>query len=226
MRKLKTDFLENSRSQAGNALIYVLIALALIGTLTVLITNQGEYADSENLSDEEAELHALDLIQYAAAAQNVIDTMSMTGTGFSEFSFINPTSATAFNTAPHIHKVYHPQGGGLNYEDIDSSVNPLFLSNTGWQFSTGTNVGWTPSGVDDILFSAVDIAEIVCGKINEKITGTTTIPVAIDTLANLLFEDATVDLDDTACPNCEGYPTLCFEDSAGDFGFYNVVLPR
>ncbi|MEM6780447.1 MAG: hypothetical protein AAF569_01130 [Pseudomonadota bacterium] len=223
MRKRDSDNL----TQRGNAMIYILIAIALIGFLTITLNNQNEQSDSQNIDDEIAELYALELIEYAATAKSVIDQMEITGTSFDEFDFINPTSATPFNTAPHIHKVFHPQGGGFTYKNSNAFPTGTFLSTTGWQFADTTNIEWTPTTADDMILTAIDINQTVCEGINEKITGSITIPVSTVTLANLFLEStASTDLTATNCASCEGYPSLCLEDSAGDYGFYNIMFNR
>lgn len=223
MRKRDSDKL----CQRGNAMIYVLIGIALIGFLTVTLTNQNQQSDSQNLDDELAELTALKFAEYAQTAKGVIDQMEMTGTTFGDFDFINPTSATPFNTAPHIHKIYHPQGGGFNYKDTTSFTSGAFLSTTGWNFTNATNVEWTPSASTDIIFTALDISQSLCQNINKKITGSTSIPVSTATIATLFSEaSASADLTTTNCASCEGYPSLCLEDSAGDYAYYNIIFSR
>ena len=223
MRKQNSE----KSTENGNALIYVIIAIALIGFLTVSLSNQANQSDGQNIDDELAELVALELIEYAQTAQQVIEQMEITGTSFTEFDFINPTSAT-YNTAPHIHKVYHPQGGGFNYKESDSFATGVFLSTTGWNFSNATNVEWTRSGATDLIFTALDINATVCATLNEKITGSTTIPTNTTTIA-LLFSEASAatELNTTNCAaGCEGYPSLCIEDSGGDYAYYNILINR
>lgn len=223
MRKPDSDNL----TQRGNAMIYILIAIALIGFLTVTLNNQNEQADSQNIDDELAELYALELIEYAATAKSVIDQMEITGTNFNDFDFVNPTSATLFNTAPHIHKIFHPQGGGLTYKDTTTFPSGTFLSTAGWQFADTTDIEWTATTANDLIFTALDINQTVCEGINEKITGSSSIPPSTATLADLFTEGtASIDLTAINCAGCENYPSLCLEDSAGDYGFYNIMFNR
>ena len=206
-------------------MIYVLIALALIGFLTLTLARQNDQADGQNISDEQAEIYAQELISYVASAQQVIDMMISTGTDIDELDFINPTSA-AFNTPPHIHKVFHPQGGGLNYQkEIGKNFsNPGFTAE--WFIKKTTNVEWTPTTSPDVMLSSKQMNEAVCKAYNKKVTGKETIPNLSGTM-NQWFEDtSTNDLLVSDCATCEGFPTLCVKGSGTSHGIYAILLAQ
>jgi len=205
-------------------MIYVLIALALFGALTLTLSSQNEQADGQDISDEQAEFYATELIEYAASVKNVIDQMIAIGTDIDELDFINPTNA-AFNTPPHIHKVYHPQGGGLNY--VEDFPSDLQISGTSaWYRISSTNVEWTPTTESDVVLSAIRIPENVCRKINVKILGTSNIPALDDFLSPYLTTGVT-DFNIINCPECEGYPSLCVvSNPVGNYGFYNIIAAQ
>ena len=221
--------------QSGNAMIYVLIALALFGALTLTLSEQNDQADSDDLNQELVELYAGNLIEYAASAQNVIDQMIITGSTIDNIDFINPSSA-GFNTAPNIHKVYHPAGGGLNYKG-DDYLDEYWEAATerGWQHMTGQNVEWTSTTATDIMFSFMDLDQAICESINETLTGSTAIPaldtgVDLDNIFNVTDAAAAEDFDAVDCATpaeCDGYPSLCVsDDGAANFVFYNIVAAR
>lgn len=212
--------------EKGNVLIYILIAIALIGFLTVTLSRQNQQSDSQNIDEETITLHTLKITEHAQTMKNVVSQMEMTGSNFATIDFINPVS-TGFNTAPHIHKIYHPQGGGMSFKSAGDYPSGIFLSGSGWQFNDSMNVEWTESSADDLVFTALDISEDVCNKINAQIRDDiSTPPVATVTAASIFAYAATTDLTNITCPNCEGYQTLCLEDSAGDFAFYTVMINR
>ena len=216
--------------QSGNALIYVIIAIALIGFLTVTLSNQGDQADSQNIDDEIADLLALELIEYSAAVKSIIDQMEITGTSFDQFDFVNPTSAN-FDVGTFIHKVYHPRGGGLTYKSINNFKEGTFVNapfGVGTYFQDQTNVEWTPTTANDLIFSIAEIDQTICEKINEKITESTIMP----TLRNWTFfeyftpDPLNEDLTVVECGLCEGYPSLCARDVNGHYVYYNIVISR
>jgi hypothetical protein len=228
MRKLNSGKNHRKAKESGNVLIYVLIGIILIGALTVTLSRQANQADSENLDKETIQFNVLQLMEYAQSMQNVVSQMEMTGTTFSTIDIVNPTSNTPYTTAPHIHKIYHPQGGGMTYKTADDYSSGVFLSTTdGWQLNNANNVEWTESSADDLILTAMDINEDICNGINAKIRDDiSTPPVSTATIDDLFLEGATTDLTATNCADCEGYQTLCLEDSAGDYAFYSVLINR
>lgn len=227
MRKPNSENLQSKRHQSGNAMIYVLIGIALIGFLTVTMGRQNEQADSQDIDDEMAELYALELIEYANAAKSVLEQMRMTGTTIDEFIFANPTS-TPYGTPPHIHKVFHPQGGGLTYKELPENIkyDNSVASPPGWYFKE-MDVEWTPSTATDIVFSAYRIKTSVCEKIQEKITGSSDPNSYFGNMYDVFADQSNAaKLDTTFCPSCEGYPSLCLDNNGGISTFYSVLLAR
>ena len=209
----------------GNAMVYVLVAIALFGVLTATLSSQNSQSDGQDIDDELVEFYATELMEYAAAAKNVVDQMIMTGTTIDQLNFVNPTSR-AFNTAPHIHKVYHPQGGGLNYQN--PSYPPFqettFTYTHEW-YTGKINVEWTLSTQTDAILSAYGVEEKVCNKINEILTGSPTLPSVAD-MANH-FVIFTNDFTSTECATCVGYTNLCVQNSFSDrWTFYTILAAQ
>lgn len=211
--------------QKGNAMIYILIAVALFGALTLTLSRQNNNSDGQDLSDELIALYSTELLEYIASAQNVVDMMLSTGSTINDLDFILPNDA-AFNTPPNIHKVFHPQGGGLNYKaDIKSDIATDATSQ--WAINQNINVEWTTSASDDVLFTAYFINREICANINEKITGDPTIPTTSNPHANYFLSTGNTDLNTSECADCDGYPTLCVENDTGDnYSLYNIIAAR
>ncbi len=219
-------------SQRGNAMIYVLIALALFGFLTMTLSRSNDQADGQDIDDEQAALYATELIEYVASAQNAVDMMVASGSEINDLNFVNPTSV-GFNTTPpkHYNKVYHPQGGGLSYKG--NSYDEAFFSGgtRGWQNMTVTNVEWTSTPAHDIIFTFMDINPKLCAYINKKITDSIIIPTSNAVSFNSLFREnasgTPVDFIVADCANCEGFPSLCISNStATQFHFYNIIAAQ
>ena len=208
-------------------MVYVLLAIALFGVLTATLSSQNNQSDGQDIDEELIEFYANELIEYSAAAKNTIDQMIVTGTTIDQIDFINPTSAVPFSTAPHIHKVFHTHGGGLNYQEtFNTNIENDLGTTPGWFFQTGINIEWTNTAANDVVISALRIQEAVCAAINEKITGTTTIPQLTVSLDDI-FENGTTNLNTTNCAACEGYPALCVENAAGtNWGYFSILAAR
>lgn len=208
-------------------MIYVLLAIALLGFLTVTLSRQNDQADGQEISDELAELYANELMEYVAAAENVVTMMIATGSEVNDLVFLNPASA-GFSTGSHIHKVFHPQGGGLNYE---TASFPPFKNvvEPGWYFINSINIEWTPTAANDVILTAFEVENSVCRKINEAITGSTDIPIHTGIGANPQdhFVGGTDDFTATQCPECDGKPIFCIENTVQTKCIcYNIIAAQ
>lgn len=229
-----------TQDQRGNALIYVLIAVALFAALSFTMSRQTDSNEAQVISDDQAELLATQIISYTVQAKSVIDQMIFTGSDINDLDFIQPTDAN-FDTGSDIHKVYHPQGGGLNpgrlpTQAIDqNSTDPV----AGWYMGRFNSVEWTPTAANDVILVAYQISQQVCEKLNYKITGSTAIPTLGDSIKELLIDDAqygagvnlAVFLTDPTgaphCGDCHKLGSMCVENqSQNAYGFYTILADQ
>ena len=218
------------RQQRGNAMVYVLIALALFGFLTATLSRSNNQADEQDIDDEQAELYALELMEYAASAQAAVDMMLFSGSEIDDLDFVIP-SDPAFNTPPHHHKVYHPQGGGLSYKlELPEAIQTT-INSSNWRVINITNVEWTPSTNNDVMISAMRMNPEICEIINLKITGSKTVPAltapAVSRFFQILPSINNSDFNISDCPDCEGYANLCVTTNGGTgHTFYNIIAAQ
>ena len=219
----------NVDEQRGNALIYVLIAIALFAGLGFTLTRQARNTGTTEIDDAKSELYAMQLITYASQTKSVIDQMIFTGSTIDDLDFIEPADA-GFNTAPHIHKIYHPQGGGLTPATLPDDVISQITTppDAGWYMGRFNNIEWTDTNGTDVILTAYQISRTACETINEKITGTTTIPALTGDMDDYLLDTATNnDLTAAACAACDGYTSLCVSNSAATaYSYYSVIIDR
>jgi hypothetical protein len=228
--KSRTSFPET-----GNALIYVLIAIALFASLSFTVARQTNNQEAATLAPEEIELLASRIIGYASQAESVIEQMNFAGSRAADLEFPLPGEA-AYDTGSDIHKVYHPQGGGL----IPGKLSEQMVSQTtsdpppGWYMGRFNNVEWTDGIEDDVILTAFQISQAVCQNLNEKITGSTDIPVVGGAdLEDVLIDDrfysggSNVEFTLTQCPDCAEYHALCVSNGAGTmWAYYNILAAQ
>lgn len=221
-------------SQSGNAFLYVLIAVVLFAALSFVMGRQtSDSSEAGGLSDQRAEMAATEIIGYSASVKSVVEQMTFTGSLPENLTFEKPGDAT-YATAPHINKVYHPEGGGLVEKQIPADAAESVTNDppAGWYLGRFNTVEWSKSAAPDILLTAYQISKAVCEKINDKITGTTTIPVLGASARNLLVDDAehggtNADFTVADCAACEGYPSLCVKDNAQEiYAYYSIIVDR
>lgn len=219
-------------ARAGNAMIYVLLALALLAALTVTLSRQAE-TGGDDLSQEQAELLALKVTSYAGSVKNTVDQLMMSGSQVTDIVYARPQDGASFDNPPHIHKVYHPGGGGLPFDPPERNI----FSGTdttpagGWYLGRFNNIAWTPTGANDIVLAAHDIGRAVCERLNREITGSTTIPALGGTgdpatyfIAQAQGGVANANLTATECAACNGLPALCVSNTAGtQWTYYSII---
>lgn len=219
----------HKKKQSGNALIYVLIAIALFGALGFTLARQTNNSDTGEIDDAKAQIYATEFLTYSAQVRSVLDQMIFSGSNISNLDFTLP-GASGYSSAPYVHKVYHPQGGGLMHSNLPTSAVVQISSSpaAGWYLGHFNNVEWSPSTSNDVILTAHQISRTICEKINESITGSSTIPSLSGALDDFLIDTSTnSDLDVAACAACEGYSTLCVSNAAGDtYSFYTVAAER
>ena len=235
------EHLINKHGQRGNALIYVLIAIALFAALSFTLARQNDSGEAGSLSDDRAELYASDLISYAVQAKSVIDQMMFTGTKIDDLDFTLPTDP-GFDGGTQLDKtkrVFHPEGGGLNPANLSPDIITTDLTNpdAGWYIGRFNNIEWTASANDDVILVAYQIRKDVCEKINMKVKGNTAIPVLGDSIKETMIDgtvyggvntNLTTDPGGTPiCSACHKVSALCVQDQSLDgYAFYTVLTDQ
>lgn len=248
-RKSFSHLNSSRNNESGNILVYVLIVVALLAALNFTLARNTDTAESNILSGEKVGIAAGQILQVSGQIKQVIDMMLYSGSIISDtdplnppdlshlaLDFTTPDDEPNYSTPPHVHKVFHPNGGGgvmprIPAEAIaQTSTDPVAQ----WYIGRFNNVEWTDSSAEDVILVAHQIAQPVCAAIDEEITGSSTIPVLAGgkTLQDLLIYDGlhtgtNEGFDAVDCPDCDGWPTLCISNAAGTmFSFYSIVAQQ
>ncbi len=227
--KTKREHFTKNIGEKGNALVYVLIAIALFGALSFTLARQSRDSGTSEIDEAKAQIYATELLTYSAQVRSVLDQMIYSGSNINDLDLTLPSEA-GYSTAPYIHKVYHPQGGGLIQANIPTrAVSQISASPpAGWYLGRFNNVEWTATSGTDVILTAYQISRQVCEKINENLTGSTTIPALSGNMnLNLIDTGTNSDLDVAACAACDGHSTLCVSNSTvSAYSFYTIVAER
>lgn len=219
----------NTATQHGNILLYVLIAIALFGALSFTLARLSRNDQGLVVEEAKSELYAGQLIAYASEAKSAVDQMMIVSTSIDSMDFTLP-GQSGYNSAPYGNKIFHPQGGGFTIGSIPpeaiheiSAVPPA-----GWYMQRFNNVEWTKTSAQDVILTAYQITKPVCESINRKITGSALIPALNGNISTYLIKIASnQDLNASDCPACEGYPALCVSNSAlTAWAFYSILAAQ
>ncbi len=218
-------------NQKGNVFVYILIAVGLFGALMFALSKSASQNDAASeLSEGQSKVVAGEIIAYAASATNALSQMQQTGATVDMVNFIVP-SDTHFNDAPTIYKLFHPDGGGLNYKALPAkaSADDATGLKAGYYIGRFNNIVWTPTTTKDVVFTAYEIKKDVCVELNKKVAKISTIPTVSGNSLQNFFVDATlhtgsnVDFTKTNCAACEEISALCVTDGAGKYAFYSIL---
>lgn len=188
----------HTHSQRGNALWYILIAIILIGALTILVTRSGSNT-SQTADIEQLRIKASQIMRYAKGLEAAIDRMKMRGISENSISFENTTTATNYtNAACTVSdcKLFDTGGGGEQYREPPEGVN----DGSEWIFTGANNVGTTANPVgrtaaqtgNDLLMLLPNANSDLCIQINRDLAvGTAgTLPTDASGLVTTAFTGA------------------------------------
>lgn len=241
MTRQTTDFQTRDAAQErGNATIYILIVVALFAALSFILLRQTNTSESNKISSQRMDILVNQVVSYPYQVKQSVDMMIMSGSETSDLDFTLPDHPD-YNTPPVIHKVFHPEGGGLSIAPLPPEVvSDASYTNPppGWYLGRFTNVEWTTTTAQDVILTAFPLSEEVCRAINKKLLGYTDPPPVLgDTIPDLLIEDEyppthTIhtgtnepELTAALCADCENKPSMCVGDASGTrFGFYSIIV--
>lgn len=236
---------ENKRSESGNVLFLILIAVALFAALSYAVT-QSTRSGSGTADKEKSLLSSATMTQHPTAMRTSLIRMVLSGVDVTDISFNAPASFGSVSDLTEA--VFHPTGGGAVYQkapaEIMSGTNQgTWFYNANWDIP---QIGIDGAGGNDIIAFLPGITQIVCRGTNEEFALVTTGCTMTDGLIPDLnastdssnirsnFEEGDTfpvgnqeDLANAACTVFSGQPSGCFYDSDNDeYVFYSVLLER
>lgn len=216
----------------GNVFIYVLIAIGLLAALTFAISKGSDSNPQAELDSASASTAATSILTYEAQTRIAINQMSQNGSSLDSIVFTIPSDAS-FNTAPTINKLFHIDGGALQYRPLPKAAVVASVTNPQSSYVIGKiqNIVWTPTTNSDLVFFAYGIPLQVCEVLNKKITGSPTVPVwGVATAAHMNTLLTTgylgISFAAAACPGCENKSAVCLKDSSNVYLYYSILASR
>lgn len=216
----------------GNAFVYILISVILLGGLSFAISRSNDSNPSSEISAGATTAAVTSILAYEAQAQMAVDQMVQNGTTIDNIDFTRPAAAT-FNTAPTINKLFHPDGGGLQFKSLPASAVQAGITSPASTYAIGKmqNIEWTPTGTSDVIFTAYGIPLAVCQALNKKIHGATTtvvwnndISTFVTSLLNTGYVPATFSV--VGCPLCDKKAAACGKGTGAAYLYYSILISR
>lgn len=229
-----------SRSESGNVLFLILIAVALFAALSYAVT-QSTRSGGGDANRETSLVNSAQITQYPASVKTSITRMIVSlNIDPTNLEFNPPATFAALSANQN--GVFHPSGGGATYQLApDAVVDTAVNATKEWHFNgeneiknIGTDGAPSVSSADIIAFLP-GVKLSICQKIHDQLGISTTIP---DLSAAGI--DATTDMDSVGGAGTsitapgggiithatlDGQPQGCFEDAAG-YVYYHVLVER
>ncbi len=224
------------KQESGNALWFILLAIALLAALAVTISRSSDTTEQSG-DIERMRIQASDIMRTALGIEKAIDQMRMRSVGERDISFENSFVSGYTNprcpTAGMDCRIFDVGGGGITYKNPPGRTT---TNNSDWLFTgansvqdVGTNGTGTTSNTDnEILIILPNVTQALCGRMNTEL-GISGIPqntgnVDITTLYTGGFIDGQI-IDQPA-----GKRSGCFEGSGippvGSYHFYHTLIVR
>ncbi len=226
----------NIKTESGNVLFLILIAVALFAALSYAISSSNR-SGSGNISSETTLIDTSEIIQYSSALENAItylrvteqcttEELSFERAPFdgSDAAYINPSSPASFTC-----HLFNSKGGRV------SSLSPPENSNDGrdWAYietrvdGIGADQSACGAECNEIIAVLGGLTKGTCKKLNLKLTGSETIPTQnnsnnYETKKYIGSFNTGSEIDSGA----SGERILCTQATDGTYYFYHVLLPR
>jgi hypothetical protein len=233
---------QNRHGERGNVLWFILIAIVLLGALTVLLNRSGTSVDQSG-DVEQARVKSSQVLRYAKSVETAVQQMVLRGISESDISF-ESQKTTADYTNPNCTvndcRVFETAGGGIPFLLPPSGVN----DGSEWIFTGANNVGTAAKPVgttaartgNDLVMLLANANNALCLQLNRDMNVGTggTLPEDSTGIATTIFTGtydnvlSVIDGDPTPF-ELDGKTAGCFIDTNADPDvtyFYFVLLAR
>jgi len=156
------------RSEKGNVLFLILIAVALFAALSYVVT-QSTRSGGGSTEREKNILSSAQMTQYPTALRTSIIRLVLGGIAIENVKFNSPT---AFGVSTNV-EVFHPSGGGATYQQAPAEL----MAGTGggqgtWTYNAEMQVpgiGVNGAGGNDVIAFLPGVSDGVCRQVNEEL---------------------------------------------------------
>ena len=230
------------KTERGNVLFLILIAVALFAALSYAVTSSSK-GGGNGITKDKAKILAAQLVQHGVMQEQAITRMILKGVPEHGVDVGSPVSYPITANAScgnDICKLFHTNGGGISQSHLDEAIfdkssvtasNPLIFKMNAYRAISVLDVGST---LDEIMLVMFNIDENVCIEINRAMgindggnPPTETYPGQGNYMGTLsAFPEGTGELGDQSAL-VKGQRTFCaYHDANFGFTYYHVLMAR
>lgn len=150
----------------GNVLFIILIAIFLIGALTVAIQSTSQ-TGNENIDRESQIIRYSQVKQYVSEVRNAISFIFENDFSESDIRFAHPDAPADYGLISDTpeRQVFARSGGGATYKEPPAGIN----DGSDWEYYGGTHMPDAGSDRAELIMVLPNVSEIFCDFINEEI---------------------------------------------------------
>ena len=154
--------------EAGNIVIYILGAIALVGLLIVMV--RGSVSPGSAIDAETIMLRASQIQQYGTELERAVTFILRNGHSETDIRFAHPNTSSAYGviTDTPSRQIFDREGGGAEFRTPPNGIN----DGTGWQFYAHTHI--KDMGTDtaasmrsELVAVLPNVTEAFCNRIND-----------------------------------------------------------
>ena len=157
-------------AQSGNLFFYIFLAIALFAALTFAVA-QGNRGSVEDLANEQDELYAAEIIQYADTMSKAVALMRLRGVRTEQIRFAHANLPGGYgvpNATPEA-EIFNIDGGNMVYKAMPAPISGTSMSFVFSGANAIDEVGTTCAlaTCSDLIMILRDIRSGVCAAINK-----------------------------------------------------------
>lgn len=156
-----------SRNEDGNALIMILLAVALIGALTAALHSSGKRG--ANIDKETLILRVTQIQSYATELENGIGFLMQNQISESDIRFAHPDANNDYGDltadTDKTDQMFHRDGGNATYQIPPKGIN----DGSTWEFYGNTALPEVGSDQADLIALLPNVTSGFCDQINARV---------------------------------------------------------
>jgi hypothetical protein len=212
------------KTEKGNALFLILIAVALFAALSYAVTQSGR--GGGGVDREQALIAASQVTQYGAGLRTTVTRMVITGSAVTDLEFDS-------NNSDPTNEVFHTSGGGAVDQAPPTSAgtstvyNYLTTNGTNGHYITGVGTDTAGSG-QDVIVGVDGLTLAVCRAINSGLgliaaptVETTQVPMSAITAGTGAAGDNAYSFNSNS-----GEAFACVDNTGNNYTYYHALVEQ
>lgn len=157
---------QNRKAECGNILFIILLAIVLIGALTVAIQS-GDDSETANIDNENLIIKISEVQAYGAELERAVLYIMQDGKSEADIRFAHPDANADYGDlsadADPSDQVFHKDGGAAKFRAPPAGVN----DGSAWEFYGGTHIPGIGTSRAELVAVLPNVTQDFCDKVND-----------------------------------------------------------